>query len=75
MDEVVLDSEMAGEEYLGINRFYWAPGSRQVAFFGSGGAYSADTIYVLDICEGQPRMVVEAVDPDSELSWRPLPER
>ena len=75
VDRIVLDSEIAGDEYWGINRYFWAPDSRHVAFFGSGGAYRSNAIYVMDICGGQPQLVVEEVDPDSEVSWRPLPGR
>lgn len=75
VDRVVLDSEIVVGEYWGMNRYFWAPDSRHIAFLGSGGAYDPDAIYVMDICGGQPRMVVEEVDPNSEVSWRPLPVR
>ena len=72
VDEIVLGADMMGEEWFGLNRHFWAPDNRHIAFFGSGGAYSADAVFVFDICEGQPRIVVEDVRPDSEVSWRPL---
>jgi TolB protein len=71
VDERVLEPEVG----RGIYRYYWAPDSRHIAYTITNeteGFGTAD-VYVLDICEGTPMLVVEAVNQFSDLSWRPLP--
>lgn len=77
VDEVVLGPEAGAERGVGIYRYFWAPDSRHIAYTITNEARGFGTadVYVFDICEGTPLLVVEAVSQFSDVSWRPLPER
>jgi len=57
---------------LSISELVWAPDGRHIAYSINTKVEGVD-LYVLDICDGSSRLVVEAIDFYSAPSWRPLP--
>ena len=75
VNEVVLDGSAGGDRGVGIYRYYWAPDSRHIAYTMTNEVEGFPTgdVFVFDIGDGRPQLVVEAVEMFSDLSWRPLP--
>jgi len=75
VDAAVLGDQAAAEGGASFFRYYWAPDSRHIAFTTTNEAegFPVGDIYVFDICEGKPQLVVKAIEMFSAPSWRPMP--
>jgi TolB protein len=75
VDLVVLQPSEEPDAGLTISEFAWAPDGRHIAFTTPsqvGESLEVD-LYILNICDETSTLLVEAIDPFSIPSWRPLP--